>query len=44
MLFIHLWKNLRKEVVVSKGVPFSFSFEGSDMRVEGEEEEEGWCP
>ena len=22
-------------------VPFSFSFEGSDMRVEGEEEEEG---
>ena len=26
---------------VQDGVPFSFSFEGSDMRVEGEEEEEG---
>ena len=26
---------------VQDGVPFSFSFEGSDMRVEGKEEEEG---
>ena len=26
---------------VQDSVPFSFSFEGSDMRVEGEEEEEG---
>ena len=26
---------------VQDGVPFSFLFEGSDMRVEGEEEKEG---
>ena len=26
---------------VQDGIPFSFSFEGSDMRVEGEKEEEG---
>ena len=31
-------------MVVSKTVsPFPWLFEGSDMRVEGEEEEEGGC-
>ena len=28
---------------VQDGVPFSFSFEGSDMRVEGKEEKRGGC-
>ena len=41
-LFIHLWKKPEERGGgVQDSVPFSFSFEGSDMRVEGEEEEEG---
>ena len=37
-------KNSRKEVVLSKTVsPFSFLFEGSDMRVEGKKKKRSRC-